>query len=286
MVMSTAPTPQNATPQESDLLVPFESQNIPDEYREYYKTKRNNLFSSIQRFSGMWKYYTLLDQIWFREFEVMKPARDPERMFPLLLYFNAHAKIRVSIELAFSGCMAEARSIMRDAIEFVAHAHTMMGDAELQKTWLSKDDDAAALEAFKDAYERNKKKKGIFKGLDELQHSWGQLSEIGSHATISAICERFAVVKSDKHVEFRLSYCGLEERNWALSLFSLLLTCFTMEKTFYGDYQGRLQFDETLIRMRREFEQLKEQLREYMKVHYKIEPPFGIHIPKPVIFSP
>jgi hypothetical protein len=282
--MSTAPAPQ--IPQESDLLVQFERENLPEEYKKYYETKRNNFFSSIQRFSGMWKYYMLLDQIWLREFEVMRPARDPERMFPMLLYFNAHAKIRVSIELAFSGCMAEARSIMRDAIEFVAHAHTMMGDAELQKTWLSKQDDAAALEAFKDAYERNKKE-GIFKGLDELQYSWGQLSEIGSHATILAICERFAVVKSDKHVEFRLNYTGgLDERNWALSLFSLLLTCFTMEQVFYRDYQTRLQFDETLIRMRKEFEQLKGQLREYMKVHYKIEPPFGIHIPqKPVFYT-
>jgi hypothetical protein len=282
--MTTAPESQT-TPQESDLLVPFESQNFPEEYKEYYKTKRNNLFASIQNFSGMWKYYTLLDQIWLREFEVMQSGRDPDRMFPMMLYFNAHAKVRISIELAFSGCMAEARSIMRDAIEFVAHAHTMMGDAELQKTWLSKGDDAAALQAFKDAYERNKKK-GIFKGLDELQQSWGQLSETGSHATIAAICERFAVVHTDKHVEFRLKYTGLEERTWVLALFSLLLTDFGMEKTFYGDYQSRLQFDETLIRMRAKFEQLKEQLREEGKVRYKIEPPFGIHIPKPLIYRP
>ena len=202
--MGTAAAPQNVSPQESDLLVPFESQAFPEEYKEYYKTKRNNLFASIQRFPAMWRYYTLLDQIWLRDFEIMKPAHDTTRMFPMLLYYNAHAKIRVSIELAFSGCMAEARSIMRDAIEFVAHAHTMMGDPELQKTWLSKEDDAAALEAFRDAYERNKKE-GIFKGLEELQRSWGQLSEIGSHATILAICERFTVVKSDKHVEFRLN---------------------------------------------------------------------------------
>jgi hypothetical protein len=280
--MSTAPS---ATPQESDLLVAFESNVLPEEYKEYYKTKRNNFFASIQRFSGMWKYYMSLDQIWFREFEVMKAARDPERMFPMLLYFNAHAKIRVSIELAFSGCLAEARSIMRDAVEFVAHAHTMLGDAELQKIWLSKGDDAAALEAFKDAYERNKKE-GIFKGLDELREIWGQLSEIGSHATIASICERFEIVHSDKHVEMRLKYCGLEERTWALALFSLLLTCYTMERTFYGDFQNRLQFDEALVRMRGEFEQLKEQLREFMKARYKIEPPFGIHIPKPVIFKP
>lgn len=281
--MSTAPGPK--APQESDLLVPLESQILPDDYKEYLKTKRNNFFATIQKFPGMWKYYMHLDHIWSREFGIMETARDFDRMFPLLLYFNAHAKIRVSIELAFSGCMAEARSIMRDAIEFVAHAHTMMGDAELQKIWLSKRDDAAALEAFKDAYERNKKA-GVFNGLDELHRSWGQLSETGSHATISAICERFRSVKSDKHVEFRLNYCGLDEPNWALSLFSLLLSCFTMEQTFHGDCKTRLQFDETLIRMRAEFEQLKEQTREEMKIRYKLEPPSGILIPKPVIFRP
>jgi len=284
--MSTAPAPQSTQVKESDLLVEFESRVMPDEYREYYKTKRNNFFATIQKFSGMWKYYMLLDQIWFREFEIMKSSpRDLKRMFPLLLYFNAHAKVRVGIELAFSGCMAEARSIIRDAIEFVAHAHTMMGEVDLQKTWLSKGDDDAALQAFKDAYERNKKK-GIFKGLEELGESWGQLSEIGSHATISAICERVAIVKSDKHVDFRLNYCGLEERNWALSLFSLLLACFAMEKTLYSDYETRLQLDPTLTSMRAEFEALKERLREDLKIRYRVEPPFGIHIPKPVIFKP
>jgi hypothetical protein len=105
-VMSTASTSKGATLQESDLLVPFESQNIPDEYKEYYKAKRNNFFATIHRFSGMWKYYIFLDQIWERGFESLKPVRDPKTMFPVLLYCNAHAKIRVSIELGFSGCMA------------------------------------------------------------------------------------------------------------------------------------------------------------------------------------
>ncbi len=96
-------------PHESDLLVPFETQNIPRRYREYYKTKRNNFFASIQGFPELWMYYISLDEIWLREFYDLKLARDPNRMFPLLLYFNAHAKIRVSIELGFSGCLAEAR---------------------------------------------------------------------------------------------------------------------------------------------------------------------------------
>lgn len=225
---SMAPKPK-AEPQESDLLLPFESQNIPQQYREYYRTKRNNLFASIQGFPELWKYYILLDEIWLREFDDLKPARDPNRMFPLLLFFNAHAKIRVSVELGFSGCLAEARSILRDAIEFVAHAHAMVQDPELQKTWLNKNDGEAAQKAFEAAFERHKKQ-GVFKGLDELHRTWGQLSEMGSHANLNAICDRFAQVSSKEGVEFRLVYTGVEPRMWAMSLFSMLLACFTIDR--------------------------------------------------------
>ena len=82
----------------------------------------------------------LLDRIWLREFEDLNSARDSQRMFPLLVFFNAHAKIRVGMELAFSACMAEARSMLRDAVECTAHAHLMTKDPELQKTWLNKND--------------------------------------------------------------------------------------------------------------------------------------------------
>ncbi len=268
---STTPAPRNE-PQESDLLVRFEIQKIRAEYREYYRTKRNNFFASIQGFARMWKYYMLLDKIWRRAFDDLKTSPDPARMFPLLLYFNAHAKIRVSIELGFSGCMAEARSILRDAVELVAHAHRMLADPELQKTWLCKNDGNAALEAFKEAFERHKKE-GLFKGLDELHKTWGELSETGSHATLNAMCDRFVQVESVDHVEFRLNYCGVEPRTWAMSLFPMLLTCFTMERTMFGDYESRLKLDDGLIRMRSEFERYKEQLRKDLIVRYEVKPP-------------
>ena len=89
--------PSDNEPSESDLLVSFESQNIPAAYKEYYKTKRNNLFASIERFPEIWKYYTLLDAIWLREFGDLKPPEQVYKLFPLMLYMNAHAKIRISI---------------------------------------------------------------------------------------------------------------------------------------------------------------------------------------------
>ncbi|MGD0973954.1 MAG: hypothetical protein ABR866_07690 [Candidatus Korobacteraceae bacterium] len=283
--MSTLPASQNSLQETDRLLVQFEKDNIPAQYREYYGIKRSNLFASIQGFREMWEYYLRLDSILMREFVDLQTARDPSRMFPLLLYHNAHAKMRVSIELAFSGCMAEARSILRDAIEFVAHAHTMLDDPELQKTWLNKNDGEAAVEAFRDAFER-KKRQGVFKGLDELHKTWGELSETGSHANLNAMIDRFVQITSDDHIEFRLNYTGLEPRIWALYLFPMLLTCSTMEQTLFNDYDSRLKFDNDLMRMRGEFERYKEWLRAKLIVRYGLEPPGGIHKPRSTIYRP
>jgi hypothetical protein len=272
--------PTTSEPQESDLLVPFESQHIPADYREYYKIKRNNFFASIQGFPEMWRYYTLLDAIWLREFGDLKPPGNVNHWFPLILFFNAHAKIRISIELALSGCLAEARSILRDAVEFVAHAHRMLADPQLQSVWLSKNEDQRA---FSEAFERHKRE-GLFKGLEELHRTWGQLSESGSHATLNAICDRFVTRRSADGApeawEFR--YCGVDQRFWAMSLFSMLLTCFTMEQTFFRNYEERLGLDHVLVRMRAEFERYKEQLREILKRRYDVKPP----IPESMIDLP
>ncbi len=273
-----------AEPQESELLVSFESANIPEPYKEYYKIRRNNFFASIQGFPEMWGYYIRLDNIWFREFEDLRLSREANLLFPLILYFNAHAKMRISVELALSGCLAEARSILRDAIEFVAHAHSMIGDPRLQKVWLSKNEEE---EAFKEAFERHKKE-GLFKGLDELYAKWGELSEFGSHATLNSICDRFGTVETrDGGREWRLRYCGVDQRLWAMSLFSMLLTCFVMERTFFGDYEDRLKLDNELMRMRGTFERYKEGLRQMLIKRYSVEPPSGIYPPPPTrIYRP
>jgi len=251
-------------------MVPFELQNIPPDYREYYKVKRNNFFSSIQRFPLLWGYYVRLDAIWLRAFSDLKPPGTPHRIFPLILFFNAHAKMRVSIELAFTGCLSEARSILRDAVEFVAHAHTMIHDPQLQAVWLGKNEEA---KAFQDAFERNKKR-GVFKGLDELHKAWADLSELGVHANLNALVERFTMTGDHAgNQNWALNYCGVEDRVWEVGTFSLLLTCFTMEQTFYHDYAERLHLDHVLIEMRTDFERHKEMARGHLIKKHKLPPP-------------
>jgi len=287
--MSDAPPTPTApsTLDENKLLVEFERKNIPAQYREYYATKRNNFFASVQGFNEMWDYYLRLDAVWMRSFADLHVARDPNRMFPLLLYFNAHAKIRIAMELAFTGCMSEARSILRDAVEFVAHAHWMLTDPELQKTWLSKNDNEDALNAFKGAFEHSKKDQ-VFKGLDELHKTWGELSETGSHANINATVDRFVQVTDDENIEFKLNYTGVHNQQlWGMMIFSMLLTCSTMESVFFSDHEDRLKLDNELMQMRADCDRVKEQLRQAVIVRYRLEPPGGVHVaPKPIIYRP
>src|SRR6185437_11315316 len=116
------------TPSENDLLLPSERGAIPEHYRPYFAAKRNNFFASVQGSRNLWQYFGLLDLILFTEFQDMTRATDTSRLYPLILFLNSHAKIRISMELAFSRCMEEARSILRDAIEAAVFAHYMLDD--------------------------------------------------------------------------------------------------------------------------------------------------------------
>jgi len=266
--MSTVQAPPGPKAEDDDLLVRFEQQVLPSEYKSYYRTKRNNFFASIQKFPELWDYYMMLDAIWYRKIDLLKPSA-PNKAFPIILYINAHAKIRIAVELAFTGCLPEARSILRDAVEFVAHAHHMLKDPALQMVWLNRLDDD---EAFKKEFWYNKQT-GLFAGLDELYEVWGKLSEMGSHANINSICDRVKTIEVDGQPEWRLIYTGLDEKPWAMGIFDMLLIDFTMGETLFKDYELRLQFDEQLLTMRRDFEIYKERLRRAVTTKYNVKPP-------------
>jgi hypothetical protein len=275
IVIPAPPTASN--PAEEEFLTRFERENIPSEYKEHYLTKRQNFHVSIEGFPELWNLYILLDKIILREFADLTTRPDLKTLFPLFLYFESHVKLRASMELALSVCMPEARSILRDGIEFVAHAHHMLKDPELQKTWLSKNDEAKAFAA---AFEKNKKT-GLFDGLDALHKKWGELSETGAHATINAVSQRYVQTQDAEGINFRWNYCGLGSEAWALEIFAMVLTFFEMEKTLYSDYDDRLKLDDALLRMRQEFEVRKETLRRKLIQRFNLKPP-----PSPLIVNP
>lgn len=260
------------TPNDSDLLVQFERDNIKDDYRLFYSIKRNNFFSTIQGFSEHWEFFCRLDEIWRREIGDLEVAIDPDRMFPVVLYMNAHAKMRIGMELAFSNCMPEGRSILRDAVETVAHAHHMLRDPANQLIWMKKDEPAGK-KAFKKAFEDNKKA-GLFSDITELHEKYGELSEAGSHPTMQSFANRVIIEDRNSQRHMIVNYSGAPDRRlFVLELFSRLLTCFVMERTFFDDFKTRFQLDARLMQMRHDFEIFKENLRRTLIARYNIKPP-------------
>lgn len=263
---------RDRAPSDSDLLVPFERDNIKDDYRFFYTIKRNNLFSSIQNFPEHWEFFCRLDEIWRREIGDLEVAVDPTRTFPVVLYMNAHAKMRISMELAFSNCLPEARSILRDAVESVAHAHHMLRDPANQLIWLNKDE-ASGEQEFKRVFEHNKRT-GLFAGLQDLHKTYGELSEAGSHPTLQSFVNRVSMEHRDAQRCLTVNYSGAPERRlFAIELFSRLLVCVLMERTFFNDFNTRFELDARLVRMRRNFETFKERLRRTVIERYKVQPP-------------
>jgi hypothetical protein len=259
-------------PSDNDLILPFERQAIPEHYRPYYLAKRNNFFASLQGATDLWRYYQLLDKNLLNEFEDMGTARDVNRMFPLALFFNAHAKIRVSIELAFARCMEEARSILRDAVETAVYAQYMLSDPKLQKIWLSKDDGPQEAKDFREAFEKDKKAK-LFKDLPKLYEQWGRLSETGAHSTPQALASRFHVTELEKDIHYHLNYTGVEDRSWEPETFTMLLTVSMLERLVFQNYEGRLKLDVNLIGNRGLADRMKEKLRRHIVTKYEIKPP-------------
>jgi hypothetical protein len=259
-------------PEDSDLLVPFELANITGDYRKYYIVKRNNFFASIQGFPDLWDFFCNIDEIWRRELEDLEVGGDSTRVLPLVLYMQAHAKMRVSMELAFSQCIQEARSVLRDAVECVAHGHHVLRDLANLKAWQEKDE-PGGLKAFEAAFVKNKKTV-LFKGIEELHEKYGQLSEAGSHPTWQSFTGRLSFNKAAGAHSMRVHYSGMPDRDlFAKELFSRLLTCFVMERTLCEDFKLRLQLDGRLVRMRDDFEVFKEELRKRMIVQYKMRRP-------------
>jgi hypothetical protein len=257
---------------DSNLLVQFERDNIKDDYRLFYSIKRKNLFSTIQDFPELWEFFCRLDEIWRREIGDMEVATDPNRTFPVILYINSHAKMRISMELAFSNCMPEGRSILRDAVETVAYAHHMLRDPANQLIWMKKDEPAEK-KAFKKAFEDNKKS-NLFAGLQELHEKYGQLSEAGSHPTMQSFANRLTIEDRNGNRQMTVNYSGAPDRRlFALEIFSRLLTCFVMERTFFDDFKARFELDARLVQMRHDFQIFKENLRRTVITKYNVQPP-------------
>ena len=262
-------------PTESDLLLPFERQNLHLHYKDFYKTKRNNLFATIQSFPNIWRCFELLDEIWMRAFSDIERLHDPNLILPSMLFINAHAQFRIAFELGLSGCIGEAWNVLRSGIEAVAHASKILREPHLATVWLEKNDGLTQRKEFQKAF-GEKVKHSLYSSSKELRELYmfrSQLSEWGTHTTVNSLARR--VVFEDGQADKRVLHNYLEADPYRLagSLFSMLLAARSMEHALFRAFEGRLKLDPKLVERRNEFEGLKERTRVEIIERFKVKPP-------------
>jgi hypothetical protein len=233
---------QSFEPLEFREFIALEKNAIPLYYRAYYTTKRNAFVCNIsQELREQWEVFLTIDEAFFRGLVDCDHGGTIERGHSLILYMSAHGKMRIAMELAFAGCLAEARSILRDGVEFTAHAHKLRYRPDLLKVWLDKAEHKKEWEA------EFWNKKSLFEGLPLLHDRWKHYSERGSHANLPNLIGKLGVRNDENSQTFRLSYHGGERGTQLfLEVQVLLNTCALMERTFFDDHRERLRFDEGL----------------------------------------
>ena len=91
---------------------------------------------------------------------------------------------------------------------------------------------------------------------------------------MQSFANRMTIEDRDGHRHIVVNYSGAPDRRlFALELFSRLLTCFVMERTFFEDYKTRFHLDGRLVQMRHDFEIYKENLRRTLIARYNVQPP-------------
>ncbi|BDC47867.1 hypothetical protein F183_A01830 [Bryobacterales bacterium F-183] len=248
---------------EQELMLPFELHHIPAHYRDYYRVKRGNFFATILRFEKHWRGYLLLDSAIDLSLNHCQRLTEPKQLLPLLLYGQAHAKIRIAFELFFSSCLGEGRSVMRDAVEFASIAHYMRYSSELQQVWLNRAEDP---KAFEKEFRSNKKKK-LFGTSPKLHAAWNHLSEIGAHCNIDAVADRLLTDDSnDRDLRVESTYLHTDLKTWPLSAAYLLGVATEIEDLIFSDFETRLQLVPDLVATRRKwygyFRELKAEVKK------------------------
>jgi hypothetical protein len=176
------------------LLLAFERENLQGDFRTYFSDKRANFHTTIRNFPQLWECFSLLDDIWCREFADTERPADLSQIVPAMLFRDAHARFRVCMELAFSCCLNEAFNALRFGIEAVYHACKLLKnpDPEAARVWLeSALDDGAARKAFKQTFDDDKRASFEECGLGKLHEYWARFSNL-SHSNMKAMSVRLA----------------------------------------------------------------------------------------------
>jgi hypothetical protein len=271
---------------ENGPLLPFEDEHFHGAFKSYIRAKREGAFNTIEAFPEIWKGFELLDGRWSQSLANLTPTNDQKRILPALLFFNAHARIRIAFELGFSRCFPEALGTLRSAIESAAYGYQFtfrpyefpkLTPPSVPGVTPNLDQERNKLSRqIKTAF--NNRKQRLFepaRDLGQLSKLWEKCSERGSHLTFQALSLR-AMRQLDngnatgRHLIFHYSDAP---REVAQALLTLFLDCgYAMHVVFYKAFESRLKLDPNLPQSCGEFVRLREKLVLQLKASASVKP--------------
>ncbi|HKW61881.1 MAG TPA: hypothetical protein VJN89_04990 [Candidatus Acidoferrum sp.] len=254
-------------------LFPIESESFHSGFETYFKGKRQNFFLNLKAFKALWECLQLLNDIWIRESSNLETLTDVRHLLPKTVFMSAHGRFLNAVELGFSCCIGDAYTLLRDAIEAVAHAHRIFKDPSAEDAWVSKHKGQAELEAH-DRVFKWQKKKNLFPndvpGLKQLYFYYQQFCEIATHTSVSSVGKNFEDVSSSGSVRWAFHYFEINPQRMAGFLSALLQVSARMEEVFYGCFEVRLNLDPELVRMRAEFQKVRDQQTRFLYDTYNV----------------
>jgi hypothetical protein len=254
------------------LLLAFERETLQGDFRTYFSDKRENFHTTIRNFPQLWECFSLLDDIWCREFADTERLADQIQIVPAMLFRDAHARFRVSMELAFSCCLNEALNALRFGIEAVYHACKLLKNPDLEtaRVWLESGlDDDAARKAFRQTFDDDKRASFEECGLGNLYEYWAHFSNL-SHSNMKAMSVR--LISPDKN-RLEVHYFVRDAKVISGSIFWILRAACEMEQALYTKFESRLRFDNFLEQKRARLSEKRGLVRRDLIKRFNWTPP-------------
>jgi hypothetical protein len=237
---------------DSELLTKHERETLAEPYLHIVTNRRHNWSLNVAALRPLWDCFMQLDAIWSREIQnLSEKISNAKEVFPYFLFGVAQTKIHVVIDLCFSDYIEEAYSILRDAIESVAHACRLLSEPELVEVWYERDKDAASLKAWKEEFWYAKESR-LFEGLPDLYLFWKFCSDFGSHTNAQSVFNRLEGIDNPAD-DLSMRYTGVSPDAFPIVVSGILQILSNLERQIFDISSSHLQFDEDLFKMRDRF---------------------------------
>jgi hypothetical protein len=250
-------------PTEEELLLPFERAHFRPPFREFLSGRRGAFINTIQAFPDIWYAFEVLDETWMTAINTLRVPGGKDRILPVLLLLNAHVRVQIAFELAFSRCLSEAGAVLRNAIESVAYADNFLRKpveisqlSGLLPTQLQSAEQQERLSVHRVMKREFKKREAkLFLPKDRLgrlhQH-WYKYSERGSHMTFGAMSLRLLSL-TEASTELSLHYNDAPRDTTYAVLITFLDCCQAMHEVLVNGFRTRLELNPEFLKLSQRF---------------------------------